>query len=141
MNKKRFHIGNLPEPLLKKVSMYALIAVAVILVSIAFSVAEHDPRYLTIMVVSLYFMFLAVSTVYRWNAGKIREIAAYCASVTVSPVLKSNCTVLFTLDDPKQPTLTISVPVKGCPYISNISYVLYIDEGNTGQVLASYPVS
>lgn len=141
--KNKLSLQNIPTPLFHRAGIYLVIAIGILLVAIAFSIAEHDPKCLLIALATVYFSFLGLSIIVRWNTGKIKELAAYCSSVTISPIVKSNCTVIFTLedDDAAASSLTISIPAKGCPYVQNIAYVLYIDAGNPSQILASYPVS
>ena len=131
---------NLPDCISRRVVIQFILGFVLILVAIGTSVFFRDIRNLSVLILSACFFFIGINTLLQFNKGNIVAVPAYCLSVRQDSLLTKNCSVIFRVEtediETADSTLTIYTAKKGCPYVENMSYVLYIAKSNPHNVLA-----
>lgn len=130
----------LPEALFRYVLINALLGAGLLILAVGAAIFFKDPKDLVALVLPLYFWFICYHTVRQYRSGTIIAVPAYCLSVQKNSIMTKNCAVMFKIEAEdlqlEGDTLTIYAARKGCPYVENMAYVLYISKANPHSVLA-----
>ncbi|MFP5528197.1 hypothetical protein ACLGL1_06965 [Peptococcus simiae] len=130
---RTYRTTELPAGLQKKVLMQYLMALGVFLFCIFLTITEKRISYLTGIVISLCFLYMALETKLQFAAGKIVEQVV--SAVDVKPSKARNRTkVVFATSDDIPSYFTFVVPGKK-DFILNGVYVIYFNEDRPSVLL------
>lgn len=130
---------DLPSGLEKRVLKQYFTAILMGLIVLGLAIYYREPSYLWALAIPAGLVYLAVTTTYEYNDGKITELAVICTSVNTLKLRRSTHVTFRTDDDPPR-YYNFIIPGKVENIFPNSGYVIYFSQAQPDKLLGYTPV-
>ncbi len=127
-------IAPIPNPLRMVQLQQGLIAVVLFITAIACSILFKEVKFLSIILLSLYFVYMLLSLEIDWRKGKINQNVVACTHV----IARTRTTQVICRDT--QRVYNYFLPDKKSGFVEGYTYIVWTRSSNPKAVLAYQPL-